>query len=98
MGLSKEAKNKYITDHPNSKYAKAAKQNRQIKKQFDKHPAGSLHTTMGVPKGTKLPIAKLRKMANSDHKLAGRARMALSLQGYKLKPITKTRKRRTKVL
>ena len=100
MGLSKSAKAQYIKDHPGSKYAKAAKQNKQIKKQFSKHSAGSLHRELGVEPGKKLPISKLKQLANSSHPLAGRARLVVSLQGHSWKKAATAtkRKRRTKVV
>ncbi len=42
---------------------------------------GALHKSLGVPMGTKLPMAKLKKAAGGDSKLAKRARLAMTLRG-----------------
>jgi hypothetical protein len=81
--LSSEQKKQYVRDHPNSKFGRKIKQNRSIRRAFGDKPKGSLHKHLGVPIGRKLAISKLNKLANSNHRLAGRARMVLSLQGYK---------------
>jgi hypothetical protein len=38
---------------------------------------GSLHEHLGIPHGQTIPLGKLEKLANSDHPLAGRARLVL---------------------
>lgn len=43
-----------------------------------KHP-GALHRDLGVPVGTKIPIAKLRAAARRKDKVGARARLALTL-------------------
>lgn len=47
-----------------------------------KHP-GALHRELGVPKGKKIPAKKLAKAAHSSNpKLAKRARLAETLEGF----------------
>ncbi len=41
---------------------------------------GSLHDCLGVPHGKPIPLGRLAKLADSDHPLAGRARLVLSLK------------------
>ena len=47
-----------------------------------KHP-GALHEQLGVPKGKKIPEAKLEKAAKAGGKLGQRARLAETLKGMK---------------
>lgn len=47
-----------------------------------KHP-GALHEQLGVPKGQKIPAAKLAKAAKASGKLGQRARLAQTLKGFK---------------
>jgi hypothetical protein len=47
-----------------------------------KHP-GALHQDLGVPKGQKIPEAKLAKAAKAPGKLGQRARFAEELKGFK---------------
>lgn len=47
-----------------------------------KHP-GALHEQLGVPKGKKIPEAKLAKAAKAPGKLGQRARLAETLKGFK---------------
>ena len=50
-----------------------------------KHP-GALHKELGVPKGKKIPEAKLKKAEHSSNKKeAKRARFAEELKGFKKK-------------
>ena len=44
---------------------------------------GALHEQMGVPKGEKIPAAKLAKAAKAPGKLGQRARLAQTLKGFK---------------
>ena len=44
---------------------------------------GALHEQMGVPKGEKIPAAKLAKAAKAPGKLGQRARLAQTLKGMK---------------
>lgn len=44
---------------------------------------GALHQQMGVPKGQKIPAAKLAKAAKAPGKLGQRARFAQTLKGFK---------------
>lgn len=46
-----------------------------------KHP-GALHEELGVPKGKKIPEAKLEKAAHAKGKLGQRARFAETLEGF----------------
>jgi len=41
---------------------------------------GSLHEYFGIEHGKPLPLGNLEKLANSDHPLAGRARLVLNLK------------------
>jgi hypothetical protein len=50
-----------------------------------KHP-GALHKELHVPKGKKIPEAKLKKAEHSSNKTeAKRARLAETLKGFKKK-------------
>ena len=50
-----------------------------------KHP-GALHKELGVPKGKKIPEAKLKKAEHSSNKKeAKRARFAEELKGFRKK-------------
>lgn len=42
---------------------------------------GALHEELGVPKGKKIPEAKLEAAANKPGKLGQRARFAMTLKG-----------------
>jgi hypothetical protein len=44
---------------------------------------GALHKELGVPKGEKIPAAKLAKAAKAPGKLGQRARLAETLKGFK---------------
>jgi len=44
-----------------------------------KHP-GALHKQLGVPKGKKIPVSRLRKAARAKGTLGRRARLALTLR------------------
>ncbi len=44
---------------------------------------GILHKALGVPPGTKFPLSKLKKTDNGNSALAGRARLAETLRGFK---------------
>lgn len=52
-----------------------------IKKAIKK--PGALHEQLGVPKGQKIPAAKLAKAAKAPGKLGQRARLAETLKGMK---------------
>lgn len=44
---------------------------------------GALHKSLGVPEGDKIPVAKIKKAADSDNpKLARRAKLAETLEGF----------------
>jgi len=47
-----------------------------------RHP-GALHRELGVKAGSKIPKAKLRKAAKSKGILGKRARLALTLEGFR---------------
>jgi hypothetical protein len=47
-----------------------------------KHP-GALRKTLGVKKGSKIPIGKLRSASHKPGKTGQRARLALKLRGFK---------------
>ena len=47
-----------------------------------KHP-GALHKQLGVPKGKKIPVSRLRKAAKSKGTLGKRARLALTLRKFR---------------
>jgi hypothetical protein len=49
-----------------------------------KHP-GALHEKLGVPKGQKIPEAKLAKAAKAKGTLGKEARLAETLKGMKKK-------------
>jgi hypothetical protein len=44
---------------------------------------GALHRMLGVPKGEKIPVAKLRWAAAQGGVLGNRARFALTARGFK---------------
>lgn len=51
--------------------------------ELDKHK-GALHRSLGIPTGTKIPLAKLKSAAaGGDTKLARRARLALTMRSFK---------------
>ncbi len=47
-----------------------------------KHP-GALHRTLGVPKGKKIPIARLRSVAKQKGVTGRRARLAITLRSMR---------------
>lgn len=55
---------------------------RWIRKALMRHgsKSGALHRELGVPKGKKIPAAKLRKAAKKPGKLGRRARFALTMR------------------
>ena len=64
-------------DDPNEvdMYAKGGWINKAIKK------PGALHEQLGVPKGQKIPAAKLNAAAKAPGKLGQRARLAKTMKG-----------------
>ena len=46
---------------------------------------GSLHKQLGVPKGKKIPLKKLKAAEKKGGKLAKRANLAETLRGFKKK-------------
>lgn len=56
-----------------------------ISKALSKHRTGVLHERLKVPKGKRIPVAKLRKAATGSMgpKTAKRARLALTLRGLR---------------
>lgn len=46
---------------------------------------GALRKTVGAKKGEKIPMFKLRKLAKGSGKTAQRARLAITLRGFKKK-------------
>ena len=47
-----------------------------------KHP-GALHKQLGIPEGHPIPPGKLHAAAQKGGKLGARARLALTLRGFK---------------
>jgi hypothetical protein len=44
---------------------------------------GTLHKALGVPKGKKIPLSKLKAHDKGNSKLAKRSRLAETLRGFK---------------
>jgi hypothetical protein len=44
---------------------------------------GALHRELGIPAGERIPVATLRKAAKATGKLGSRARLALTLRGFR---------------
>jgi hypothetical protein len=62
--------------------------NRRIGKVFDATPAGSLHHALGVPAGTRIPLAKLRealRFTGARRPLAAKAALVLRLRASRLR-------------
>ncbi len=66
-------------DDPNEvdMYAEGGWINKAIKK------PGALHEQLGVPKGQKIPAAKLNAAAKAPGKLGQRARLAKTMKGFR---------------
>ena len=66
-------------DDPNEvdMYAEGGWINKAIKK------PGALHEQLGVPKGQKIPAAKLNAAAKAPGKLGQRARLAKTIKGFR---------------
>jgi hypothetical protein len=47
-----------------------------------KHP-GALRRQLGIPKGERIPVAMLREASKAPGKLGQRARLALTLRGFR---------------
>jgi hypothetical protein len=47
---------------------------------------GALHRMLGVPAGEKIPLTLLRKASKAAGKLGKRARLALTLRGFRKRP------------
>ena len=56
------------------------KTNKNFIQKAIKHP-GALHEMLGVPKGQKIPVNKLKAAAKKPGLLGKRARFALTLEG-----------------
>jgi hypothetical protein len=44
---------------------------------------GALRKSMGIKKGEKIPMKDLKKAANKKGKMGARARLAITLKGFK---------------
>jgi len=44
---------------------------------------GALHKALGVAKGAKIPVGKIRKAAKAKGRLGKQARLALTLRGFR---------------
>ncbi len=46
---------------------------------------GALHRDLGIPEGEKIPVDLIKKAAKRKDKVGSRARLALTLRGFKKK-------------
>ena len=54
-----------------------------LKKAIKPQNKGALHEQLGVPKGQKIPAAKLNAAAKAPGKLGQRARLAKTMKGFR---------------
>jgi hypothetical protein len=54
-----------------------------IQKALADHKPGALHKALGVKKGEKIPVSKLKAAASAKGKVAKMANLALTLRSFK---------------